>query len=516
MYGKKGGGNMKVEYIVVQAGGAGTRLGALTRNRPKALVSVNNRPILFHLFEKYPDKKFIIIGDCHADVLDRYLQTFAKVDYLLISASGKGNAAGLRDALALLPEDAPFLLIWSDLLLSNAFQIPEESRACYVGISGSFPCSWRFENGRLEKQPSAASGVAGCFVFDGKARLSTLPGEGSFTRWLSESGIPMTAMDMRGSMEVGTPEALRKADPGENRCRPYNHMEFTGDRVRKTGLTKEGKALIEREARWYERVTDYGFQGIPRIYSLSPLVMERIDGDNIFRATLDDFQKKQTIHRLVDALNTLHSCEKAPRNYFDLQKDYYQKTLDRIRGIRETIPFTNRQYITINGKQCRNIFFFEDDLNRAVRETLFDTEFGPIHGDCTLTNTMIDRDGKIYFIDARGYFGNTPILGDVYYDWAKLYYSIQGRFDQFNIKRFDLEICGGGEVRFSIAPSGWEHLTEYFLSLIPNCNVEKIKLIHAIVWLSLASHCWEDYDSMCLAFYNGLFLWNECIEERSK
>lgn len=45
------------EYIIVQAGGKGTRMEHLTANKPKALVPVNNLPMLFHLFRKYPDKK---------------------------------------------------------------------------------------------------------------------------------------------------------------------------------------------------------------------------------------------------------------------------------------------------------------------------------------------------------------------------------------------------------------------------------------------------------------------------
>ncbi len=52
-----------MEYIVVQAGGRGSRLGRLTANKPKALVPVENLPMLFHLFRKYPDKRFIIIAD---------------------------------------------------------------------------------------------------------------------------------------------------------------------------------------------------------------------------------------------------------------------------------------------------------------------------------------------------------------------------------------------------------------------------------------------------------------------
>ena len=45
-----------MKYIIVQAGGKGTRLGYLTHNKPKALVTVDNLPMLFHLFHLFSNK----------------------------------------------------------------------------------------------------------------------------------------------------------------------------------------------------------------------------------------------------------------------------------------------------------------------------------------------------------------------------------------------------------------------------------------------------------------------------
>ncbi len=58
-----------MDYIIVQAGGKGTRLGYLTKNKPKAITPVDNLPMLFYLFRKYPKKKFIIIADYKKDVI---------------------------------------------------------------------------------------------------------------------------------------------------------------------------------------------------------------------------------------------------------------------------------------------------------------------------------------------------------------------------------------------------------------------------------------------------------------
>lgn len=63
-----------MEYIIVQAGGKGTRLQHLTSNKPKALVPIENLPMIFHLFKKYPEKKYIVIADYHKEDNETYIK----------------------------------------------------------------------------------------------------------------------------------------------------------------------------------------------------------------------------------------------------------------------------------------------------------------------------------------------------------------------------------------------------------------------------------------------------------
>lgn len=498
---------MNIEYIIVQAGGKGTRLFPMTQNRPKSLVPVNNKPILFHLFEQFPKQKFIIIGDYKFDVLARYLEVFSPVDYILVHASGEGNASGIKKALSFIPDNCGLMLIWSDVLLDSPLDFNVLEKDCYIGLTNDFPCSWNFKRGKLKKEMSSEDGVAGCFLFKDKSVLNSIPENGSFTKFICDESIPFKKLYLKGAQEVGTIQALNKVDSKENRCRPYNRITVKDDTVVKEGLTSEAQKLINREIEWYKAVAEKGFKGIPKIYSLSPLTMERIHGENIFRITLSNDEKKNVIDRLFEHLDEMHHIRTTAPNYFDMEEDYYTKTIKRIRSIQDVIPLSHAPKIKINGLYCQNILYNPEFLREKVNQILSPSEFGIIHGDCTLTNTLIDNNGNIYFIDARGYFGHTSLIGDVYYDWAKVYYSIQGAFDQFNVKNFELKISEN-EINYTIAPSGWEDFTDYFLNKIPNCDLYRIKLIHAIIWLSLASHCWEDYDSLCLAFYNGLYLLN--------
>ena len=497
--------------IIIQAGGKGTRLEKLTTNKPKCLVPVQNRPMIFHLFNQYPNSEFIIIGDYKYDVLEKYLETFAKnIKYKLIKATGTGNICGIKEALTYLNEDEKFLLIWSDLILSDKFQPENLPTGNYVGILEGSLCSWSFINGKLDKIASDKYGVAGCFLFENKKAFKDIPESGSFTTWLKSSEIELKEMPMIGCPEVGTLEALAKFKDTENRCRPYNKMEFVENKVIKTGLTEEGRKLIDREILWYKKMVEYGFDSIPRIYNYEPLTMEKIEGTNIFQAKLTENQKEQITDNLIKSVNKMHSYETKPADTEDLVKEYYTKTIDRLNSIKNVIPFAEDEYIIINDQKCKNPIKFQTDFKKAVEEKLLNTIFCPIHGDCTLTNTMVDKNNDIYFIDARGYFGKQEVIGDIRYDWAKLYYSMSGNFDRFNVKDFTIKISEK-EVQYEIASNGWESMTEKVLNNMKDCQIEDIKFIHAIIWLSLASHCWEDYDSMCLAFYNGTYLIKDFI-----
>ena len=82
---------MRLQNIIVQAGGKGRRLEALTLNTPKCLVPVDNLPILFHSFKRFPTSRFIIIADYKSDVLIKYLKAFATVDFEVVVTKETGT-----------------------------------------------------------------------------------------------------------------------------------------------------------------------------------------------------------------------------------------------------------------------------------------------------------------------------------------------------------------------------------------------------------------------------------------
>ena len=493
-----------MQYIIIQAGGRGSRLETLTTNKPKALVPVDNKPMIFHLFEKYPSAKFFIIADYRKEAFRNYLKAFAKVDYELIEAQGKGTCSGLQQCLNRLPDDTPFMLIWCDLILSSIVGMPTEVQSNYLGISKDFPCRWSHYNGELREEASSENGVAGMFIFKDKKQIEDVPAQGEFVRYLSGKKFSFERLSMHGGLEIGTMLSYFQNELNKPKCRPFNRMEFKGDIVLKYPINAQGERLAALEVAWYKKAAELGYRNMPRLYGYDPLVMEKVRGENVFAyAFLTKGFKRALLQKIVDALRELHALTPTiPAVASDCEENYITKTFERLSLVRELVPFADRPYVTINGQRCTNIFSIRERIIEEMR-AMYPSEFHFIHGDCTFHNMMIETEGvRPILIDPRGYFGKTQFYGDVDYDWAKLYYSVVGDYDQFNRKNFSLEIREE-DVELEIMSNNWKSLEEDFFEL-SGADRRKVKLLHAIIWLSLTTYAWEDYDAICGAFYKGL------------
>ena len=166
---------------------------------------------------------------------------------------------------------------------------------------------------------------------------------------------------------------------------------------------------------------------------------------------------------MISALKDLHDLEPSqPVELSDVEDNYITKTFDRLSKVEKLVPFADQEFIKINGRYYKNVFFNKEELEQEIRK-YYPKEFALIHGDCTFSNLMFDTfEMRAVLIDPRGYFGKTKFYGDVDYDWAKLYYSLNGEYDQFNRKKFTLDIREN-DVEFAIKPNNWADMEEFFV-----------------------------------------------------
>lgn len=490
----------------MQAGGRGSRMRHHTWNKPKCLISVEGRPILYHLFEQFPDANFIVISDYSYETVERYLRyNPPNVDVRLIPGAGKGTCGGIRAALECIPEKTPFVLAWSDIIIDR---IPDvvASNEIQVGISPGILCRWSLsDEKRLINVPSSERGVLGVFIIPESAQLADIPLEGEFVEWLSQSGLSVRPLLIEQAREIGEFKTIDSINERQGFTRFFNRIEMQNHVVIKTSTVPAYGGLLDRELAWYEQVTELGFRHVPSVLCARPLTLQRIDGHHPFELeNIDKTGRAKTITSIMDALKKLHELGSTPSDPNDVMEVYKHKTVDRVMSARLMIPTFDRDVITINGRKCRNPFSQRYDglLDELIGEIKVD-RFTPIHGDPTFSNIIINKNNHPWFIDPRGYFAKPGIFGDPNYDWAKLWYSAIGGYDGFNRRRLKL-LVDDDIVEVLLEPNAWADTAELIAEELGD-ELRKVHIIHAMIWLSLAGWVRDDIDSMIGAFHLGLW-----------
>ena len=117
--------NSKPNSVVIMAGGLGSRLGKLTKNTPKPMLHVRDKPILLHTIETFRwhgFTKFYISVNYKSEVIMDYFKDGSEfgveIEYLLEEKKlGTGGALSLFKS----PPKDPFFVINGDIITSIDF-----------------------------------------------------------------------------------------------------------------------------------------------------------------------------------------------------------------------------------------------------------------------------------------------------------------------------------------------------------------------------------------------------------
>jgi dTDP-glucose pyrophosphorylase len=112
--------------VVIMAGGMGTRLGELTRNVPKPMLHVGNKPILLTIIESFAKFGFtniVLSVNYKSDVIENYFKDGSGFG-VNISYIREDKRMGTAGALSLLEKrpDKPFFVMNGDIITNVNFE----------------------------------------------------------------------------------------------------------------------------------------------------------------------------------------------------------------------------------------------------------------------------------------------------------------------------------------------------------------------------------------------------------
>lgn len=118
--------NLKSNWVVIMAGGLGTRLGELTKDKPKPMLEVNDKPMIEHIIDSFVSfgfTKFMISVNYKAEVIKQYFKNGSDFGIEVIYLEEKMRL-GTGGALSLIDFEIkePFFIINGDILTKINFE----------------------------------------------------------------------------------------------------------------------------------------------------------------------------------------------------------------------------------------------------------------------------------------------------------------------------------------------------------------------------------------------------------
>lgn len=320
----------------------------------------------------------------------------------------------------------------------------------------------------------------------------------------------------------------------EVKSREFNHIMIDKDRgiLRKTS---DDKNKFIGEVLWYLKLPADIAYVRPRIFSFStdynaPYVsMEYYSYHTLHElflyGDLSNSQWKDIFRRIRFVCDDFKRYTVRDASIKSSLEDMYLlKTINRLNKLRidERFSCFFKSPVHVNGKLYLSLENICAKLQDIIPQMLYDVDsFSIIHGDLCFANIMVDSNlSFIKVIDPRGKFGSFDIYGDIRYELAKLFHSVDGKYD-FIIKdlfevNYDLETAS---LNYIIQDRKRDYdLYRLFLEIFKieiGDDIKKIELIEALLFLSMIPLHSESLNHQMVMLGTGLDILNRVEDIRA-
>lgn len=516
----------KIDNIIICASGKGTRLLPITKNIPKLLVNVDNDCILHHIisyWKQYSNTFTVIIDSEYNDVVNFYLNLVNDIEYEILNVDCKNkeeNSYTLNTALS----DNKYLhkkllITWCDIFPNTT--IPSDIFKD-DNIIFTYKNFGRYDayNNCIEKKP--LGNIIGIYYFSDFTHLTYFEPHMDICDCYKENYGDFITYEIEDLTDIGDYTKLCKYESNDNnnkyKTRFFNTIhDISNNALLKMSTCKYGHKIITDEMLFYKYHDE--LNNLPTIidFNENSFSMTKINGLSAIVVFNKSHIPKQVayLQNIIQNLQQIHSQGQYSVNSnvlrTDIKLEFYQKVLHRVDNIKPLLD--NFLFIqSVNGINIRfQYHHIIKDLYSMISGyfTKNIPQYHTIHGDPHLSNILIDNNDKVWFIDPRGYFGNTKLFGIKEYDISKITYSLSG-FDEINNNSNHFFIIDNNNIDVNITNN-----MDNYMFLFNDYNLQVLKCMTILHWFGLTDYSKNNIHKCISSYFYGIYLYHKYYDDIS-
>ena len=518
---------------MIPAAGRGTRMLSLTDNNPKAMLPMNNKPIIGHQIDWLISNSFeeviIIVGYKSEKIIKYVSEMYA--DKIDVRFAFQKRLNGLSEAIKiginqltqeektskslfimlgdLIPHKHTRVGFYLDFNFIAYDVVQDWQRWCMIETDDDNYIKNFYD--KPSKQPPTKKNIIGIYNFCNIPLLETcinsaiekrvkINGEFQISQALKTfvNFEKITSIYFPGFHDLGEVDALNKTR--ENNARHFNKLELReNNQIRKTSEQKE---KIKQEVEWYSKVPVFLNDYVPSVTNFeeqkesSFYDMEFINSTPLQELFLYNLPEEKEWTKIFEEITKLisksfinNNKEKIKQKLINANREILiDKTRERVSKYKDKFPYKT---YAVNGKLYKNpLYYMFDILNKA--EEMFCSNnanyyFGYLHGDLFFGNMLYDiKDAKLKIIDPRGKYGDFVNKGDIRYDIAKLNHSVYGYYDFIVNGLYTLD-CKSSIMNYTLYESHQEDAQSKFDEMLESTGIIKneIDFMTGLLFLSM-------------------------------
>jgi len=519
-----------MEYkVLIPSAGLGTRLGDLSKNINKSLLTIYTKPVISYIIEKFPKEIEIIIAVGYkSDLLREFFDiAYPKRKIILVDVDKyEGPGAGLGYTVLKCEEhlQCPFIFCTNDTIVLEDPPVPDHNWIGYDDVyDNNLYRSLKIVDGDVKAinekdhkiECPAAVGIHGIFNYEefwksmkeGIRYGSISTGELFGVRALIPLGIKAHKFTW---FDTGSIDGIKKSQEYFN-TNEYNILPKPDESI----------WFIEDKVIKYSNDTKFIKERVQRNESLNGLIPKVIDAKdhmysykyingNVLSSCINLPIFKRLLITLKDFWEPSPLNNAKTSDFREKCLDFYkEKTYKRVEQYFVKYNYDDKEE-KINGIKIPKVIDLLDKIDWINLSTGIPVCY---HGDLHFENILLTETDEFLLLDWRQNFSGIIEYGDVYYDLAKV---LHGIIISHKIVHDDLFFITDNEKTINIniyRNQTHVEIEEEFFNFLrkEGYDVKRVKILTALIYLNIAAL--HHYPYSKFLFFFGKYMLNNILND---